>query len=42
MPLSTWLLTGYFRGVPREREEQAMVAGATRRVPSDCLATVRP
>ncbi|CAA9576624.1 MAG: Maltose/maltodextrin ABC transporter, permease protein MalG [uncultured Thermomicrobiales bacterium] len=30
MPLSTWLLTGYFRGVPAELEEQAMVDGATR------------
>ena len=23
LPLSTWLLQGYFRGVPRELEEQA-------------------
>jgi multiple sugar transport system permease protein len=30
IPLSTWLLTGYFRGVPAELEEQAMVDGATR------------
>jgi multiple sugar transport system permease protein len=30
LPLSTWLLQGYFRGVPRELEEQAMVDGATR------------
>lgn len=30
MPLSTWLLTGYFRGVPAELEEQAMVDGASR------------
>lgn len=30
IPLSTWLLTGYFRGVPPELEEQAMVDGATR------------
>ncbi|CAA9543351.1 MAG: Maltodextrin ABC transporter, permease protein MdxG [uncultured Thermomicrobiales bacterium] len=30
MPLSTWLLTGYFRGVPADLEEQAMVDGATR------------
>jgi multiple sugar transport system permease protein len=29
-PLSTWLLMGYFRGIPRELEEQAMVDGATR------------
>ena len=30
LPLSTWLLQGYFRGVPRELEEQAMVDGTTR------------
>jgi len=30
MPLSTWLLAGYFKGVPPELEEQAMVDGATR------------
>jgi multiple sugar transport system permease protein len=30
LPLSTWLLQSYFRGVPRELEEQAMVDGATR------------
>ena len=30
LPLSTWLLQGYFRGVPKELEEQAMVDGATR------------
>lgn len=30
LPLSTWLLQGYFRGVPRELEEQAMVDGASR------------
>lgn len=30
MPLSTWLLAGYFKGVPAELEEQAMVDGATR------------
>jgi multiple sugar transport system permease protein len=30
IPLSTWLLIGYFRGVPAELEEQAMVDGATR------------
>ncbi len=29
-PLSTWLLMGYFRGIPRGLEEQAMVDGATR------------
>jgi multiple sugar transport system permease protein len=31
-PLSTWLLMGFFRGIPRELEEQAMVDGATRLV----------
>jgi len=30
MPLSTWLLTGYFKGVPAELEEQAMVDGTSR------------
>jgi multiple sugar transport system permease protein len=30
LPLSTWLLQGYFRAVPRELEEQAMVVGSTR------------
>lgn len=30
LPLSTWLLQGYFRGVPKELEEQAMVDGSTR------------
>ena len=30
VPLSTWLLWGYFRGVPAELEEQAMVDGTTR------------
>ena len=30
LPLSTWLLQGYFRGVPRELEEQAMIDGLTR------------
>jgi multiple sugar transport system permease protein len=30
LPLSTWLHQGYFRGVPRELEEQAMVDGSTR------------
>ena len=30
MPLSTWLLSGYFRSVPAELEEQAMVDGTTR------------
>jgi multiple sugar transport system permease protein len=29
-PLSTWLLMGYFRSIPIELEEQAMVDGATR------------
>ncbi len=32
LPLSTWLLQGYFRGVPTELEEQAMVDGSTRMV----------
>jgi multiple sugar transport system permease protein len=31
-PLSTWMLMGFFRGIPRELEEQAMVDGATRLV----------
>ena len=30
LPLSTWLLQGYFRGVPRELEEQAMIDGLSR------------
>ncbi len=30
LPLSTWLLQGYFRGVPRELEEQGMIDGHTR------------
>ena len=29
-PLSTWLLMGYFRGIPADLEAQAMVDGATR------------
>lgn len=29
-PLSTWLLMGYFRGIPVDLDEQAMVDGATR------------
>jgi len=29
-PLSTWLLMGYFRSIPIDLEEQAMVDGATR------------
>ncbi len=29
-PLSTWLLMGYFRSIPVELDEQAMVDGATR------------
>jgi len=29
-PLSTWLLMGYFRSIPMDLEEQAMVDGATR------------
>ncbi|GIV78391.1 carbohydrate ABC transporter permease [Litorilinea aerophila] len=31
-PLSTWLLMGYFRSIPVDLEEQAMVDGATRLV----------
>lgn len=30
LPLSTWLLMGYFRGLPKELEEQAMVDGLSR------------
>lgn len=30
LPLSTWLLQGYFRAVPRELEEQGMIDGLTR------------
>jgi multiple sugar transport system permease protein len=30
IPLSTWLLAGYFRGVPADLEEQAMVDGTSR------------
>lgn len=30
IPLSTWLLSGYFRSVPADLEEQAMVDGSTR------------
>jgi multiple sugar transport system permease protein len=29
-PLSTWLMMGYFKGIPVDLEEQAMVDGATR------------
>jgi multiple sugar transport system permease protein len=29
-PLSTWLLMGYFKSIPVDLEEQAMVDGATR------------
>ena len=29
-PLSTWMLMGFFRGIPPDLEEQAMVDGATR------------
>lgn len=29
-PLSTWLLMGYFRGIPVDYDEQAMVDGCTR------------
>lgn len=30
LPLATWLLQGYFRSVPRELEEQAMIDGLSR------------
>ncbi len=30
LPLSTWLLQGYFRGVPRDLEEQGMIDGLSR------------
>jgi multiple sugar transport system permease protein len=30
LPLSTWLLQSYFRAVPRELEEQAMIDGRSR------------
>jgi multiple sugar transport system permease protein len=30
LPLSTWLLTGYFRGVPRELEEAGLIDGLSR------------
>jgi multiple sugar transport system permease protein len=30
LPLSTWLLQGYFRGVPRELEEQGLIDGHSR------------
>ena len=30
LPLSTWLLSGYFRGVPADLEEQALVDGSGR------------
>lgn len=30
LPLSTWLLQGYFRSVPRELEEQGLIDGLTR------------
>ena len=30
VPFSTWLLMGYFKGIPPDLEEQAMVDGATR------------
>ncbi len=30
LPLSTWLLQGYFRGVPRELEEQGQIDGLSR------------
>jgi multiple sugar transport system permease protein len=30
IPFCTWMLAGYFRGIPRELEESAMVDGASR------------
>jgi multiple sugar transport system permease protein len=30
IPLATWMLQGFFRGVPRELEEQAMIDGMSR------------
>jgi multiple sugar transport system permease protein len=30
VPFCTWILTGYFRSIPRELEEAAMIDGATR------------
>jgi multiple sugar transport system permease protein len=30
IPFATWLLIGYFKGIPRELEESALVDGATR------------
>ncbi len=30
LPLATWLLSGYFRSVPRELEEQGMIDGLSR------------
>jgi len=30
IPFCTWLLMGYFKGIPRELEESAMIDGATR------------
>ncbi len=30
IPISTWLLMGFFKGIPRDIEEQAMVDGYTR------------
>ncbi len=30
LPLSTWLLQGYFRGIPRELEEQGLIDGLSR------------
>ncbi len=30
IPFCTWLLTGYFRSIPKDLEEQAMVDGASR------------
>ncbi len=30
LPLGTWLLQGYFRGVPRDLEEQGMIDGLSR------------
>ena len=32
MPFATWVMLGYFRGIPVELEEAAMIAGANRLV----------
>ena len=30
LPLSVWMLTSYFKSIPRELEEAAIIDGATR------------